>query len=1163
MAALKKVFGNWWVLSALAAVFAGLLFVVLLPLVAAPLRPLWVRLVFLLVIAAIWGGLAAWRVLSARAASAKLAEGLAAEAAAPGEDAEVAKRMQAAMAGLKSVSGSRREYLYSRPWYVIIGPPGAGKTTALVNSGLRFPFSDTALKGAGGTRNLDFWFADEAVLVDTAGRYTTQDSDAERDKGAWSAFLQLLRRNRPLQPVNGVLVAIGLDELIGADVAKIDRHAATVRRRLAEIQSELEVSTPVYVIFTKVDLLAGFGEYYDDLDVEGRRAVVGATLPVSADPRPSQTEIVTAFDEMAQAAADRSAKRLQEELDARRRSLILGFPAQLTGLRSRVVRFLDGAFPANAPEAPAPLRGFYFTSGVQQGTPVDRLLSGMAQVYDAPAQPQGVGQGRAYFLNRLLTEVVIPEAGLVASSAKSRARRTAQVVGGLAAVGVVSLLVLIAWAVSFAANRGFQSKLLAGAQNASQEVRSNGVDLTEVRESDPDLESSLSLLRSLRDLPRGYGEQQKGGPPLSMRAGLYQSTDATTASRAYLDTLQRVMLPRILLRLERYLNDHRAEPLALYEPLKVYLMLGAQAPQLDSKAVKSWVQADWARNVYPGEDRADLRKELNGHLDALLRDPQFGSVWPERRAPLDGALITATRAQVQTLSLSDRAYAVLRQHAAASDGPEWRASAALSSGDAKAFANGAQVLGATIPYFYTKAGFEKAYKGGLADVQADLERDLWVLGGDQNTASIRAQMSSVRPGVAALYARDYIKAWQDLVASLQPADVFTDQAAFGAATGSPPPLKTLLQQVAANTSLSGAPSAQEKAEGQAEKAALAKAGPLGKLAPAAGPPVGQDAARIISDAFAPIRQFAGSGAGPAPVDEFIAKLKAAVTAKGAADRSASLGGGAGDASQAELAKAMSELAAASATAPAMIQNVTAAASKAGDKAQVSAATGAVSTVYEQQLAPQCRSVTEQRYPFVTASKNDAPLGDLLRVFGMNAGVDQFTQTKLRPLLDTSGPVWRWKAGDPVAAALDPTSADEFRKAEGVRDLLVSGAPLKVESAGFGGAVTAAEIAFGGQTQRFDANQAGQRTMQWTASSLPEAHVTLYAGAVKLKEITADGPWALFRLMDGARKENAGPQTIKATFGDGATTATFRFTLPSPENPFSRGGPWSFRCPPKL
>ena len=41
-----------------------------------------------------------------------------------------------------------RGYLYEQPWYAIIGPPGAGKTTALLNSGLRFPLAEQIGKGA-------------------------------------------------------------------------------------------------------------------------------------------------------------------------------------------------------------------------------------------------------------------------------------------------------------------------------------------------------------------------------------------------------------------------------------------------------------------------------------------------------------------------------------------------------------------------------------------------------------------------------------------------------------------------------------------------------------------------------------------------------------------------------------------------------------------------------------------------------------------------------------------------------------------------------------------------------------------------------------------------------------------------------------------------------
>ena len=57
-----------------------------------------------------------------------------------------------------------RGYLYEQPWYAIIGPPGAGKTTALLNAGLSFPLAaemgQSAVAGVGGTRMCDWWFTE-------------------------------------------------------------------------------------------------------------------------------------------------------------------------------------------------------------------------------------------------------------------------------------------------------------------------------------------------------------------------------------------------------------------------------------------------------------------------------------------------------------------------------------------------------------------------------------------------------------------------------------------------------------------------------------------------------------------------------------------------------------------------------------------------------------------------------------------------------------------------------------------------------------------------------------------------------------------------------------------------------------------------------------------
>ena len=93
---------------------------------------------------------------------------------------------------------------------------------------------------------------------------------------------------------------------------------------------------------------------------------------------------------------------------------------------------------------------------------------------------------------------------------------------------------------------------------------------------------------------------------------------------------------------------------------------------------------------------------------------------------------------------------------------------------------------------------------------------------------------------------------------------------------------------------------------------------------------------------------------------------------------------------------------------------------------------------------------------------------------------------------------------------------------------------------------------------------GARPLFWSiGAGLPEAHVTLFSGATEVKRFTAEGPWALFRLLDQSQRENAGPTAVKSTFGQGAQFATFKIYMPSDKSPFGRGGLWSFRCPAKL
>src|SRR5262249_55130198 len=217
------------------------------------------RLAIVLALALAWAATNLVLDLLRRRREQKLEKGVAESAAeAPDDGAReealaLGERMTKALALLRKARGTRG-YLYEQPWYVIIGPPGVGKTTALLNSGLKFPLAaemgQGAVAGVGGTRMCDWWFTENAVLIDTARRYTTQESNAAVDRAGWEAFLDLLRRTRPRQPLNGVIVAIALSDVAAAPAEERIAHARAIRRRIKELEEKLGIRIPVYALFT-------------------------------------------------------------------------------------------------------------------------------------------------------------------------------------------------------------------------------------------------------------------------------------------------------------------------------------------------------------------------------------------------------------------------------------------------------------------------------------------------------------------------------------------------------------------------------------------------------------------------------------------------------------------------------------------------------------------------------------------------------------------------------------------------------------------------------------------------------------------------------------------------------------------------------------------------
>jgi type VI secretion system ImpM family protein len=231
------------------------------------------------------------RVQVQKARSAALARGLLAQAVptelVPPPERAMYAELEAGLRGaLERLSGSRlggggEKALYALPFQVMMGPSGAGKTTLIRGSGLDFLQGSEKIEatpGIGGTRDCNWWFTNHGIILDTAGRYTSE----EEDHAEWLTFLRLLRRYRSEKPIDGVIIAVGVDSLMSEahDSGAAAGIASDLRRRVDELCQELDVIPPVYLLVTKCDLLPGFRESFAEMNEREREQIWGFTLPL-------------------------------------------------------------------------------------------------------------------------------------------------------------------------------------------------------------------------------------------------------------------------------------------------------------------------------------------------------------------------------------------------------------------------------------------------------------------------------------------------------------------------------------------------------------------------------------------------------------------------------------------------------------------------------------------------------------------------------------------------------------------------------------------------------------------------------------------------------------------------------------------------------------------
>ncbi|AQQ06879.1 hypothetical protein B0E33_27610 [Roseibium algicola] len=763
-----------------------------------PFEPLWVRLSLVALVLLIVGGWTGYRIYKRVKANRELESEILQPKASDADLQIMSERMKDALKTLKTSSGNASTYLYDLPWYLMIGPPGAGKTTALMHSGLKFAGSRAKgeaqkLEGLGGTRYCDWWFAETAVLIDTAGRYTTQDSDEEHDREAWHGFLNILRKARPRQPINGVMVSISLEDLMTLSDDELKQHSDAIRTRLIELYKTLKIDFPVYVIFTKADTVAGFMEFFGSYPETRRNLVWGATFQTREKTKNMVSEAPAEFDLLVERLNEEMADRLQEEPDPRARLMLYGFPTQVAALKDRLTGFLNAIFEPSRYYPNAVLRGFYFTSGTQKGTAIDRVIGSMSQAFGTAYQAAALsGQGKSYFLRDLLSKVIIGEAGWVTHNRQAVRVATATRIAAYAAIALVTLGLGSLWGISYLNNKA----LIDETAKAVDTVRVNGETvLAERVVRDDNLADTAYILSMLRGLPAGYDSRDTPTPVME-QFGLSQRDRLEAAGvTSYRSGLERLLRPRLLLRIEEQMTevlDNRTGPGGqdvdtLYNLAKLYRMVAGDAPEIDKEQIKNSFRADFLQS-FPGPQGEILRNELNNHVAAMLDLDFGGNVLTDQ---LDGILVAEVQRELGRVSLAERGYALLKSRAKGLASEDWIAEQRGGSDMETVFEteNGDTLDTVAVDKFFTYPGFHLSVLPNLAGIREELERDKWVFGDVGEADAFSDQYQSLPGEILALYTKDFIEAWEEALGNLKFKSMRNDK-----------PLYTTLQAVSAPTS---------------------------------------------------------------------------------------------------------------------------------------------------------------------------------------------------------------------------------------------------------------------------------------------------------------------------------------------------------------------------
>ncbi|AMP88608.1 type IVB secretion system protein IcmF [Legionella pneumophila] len=557
---------------------------------------------------------------------------------------------------IKKILSQLKPQVNQLSFIIITGKNAQGKSALLKQSNMEeMPvFSEEHAK---------LYFNQKGIIVELGENWLTNSKTL-----LLTTLKQLNKCNRHLK-ITGLILCVDVNDLLIAEPAQFTEQKKSHLQLLQRLGVNLGYQAELALIFTKMDTLAGFSEFYQMDHVNDLSKPLGFSLDCVNQPSKKIETYSLQFNQLIEALGQQVINKMHPVRSTIKRSLIREFPMQLASLRAPIQSLIQGISPKLFH-----VHSIFFTSAQQGGVSIDRLNKKIQHEYALVVQdtfPQATNF-RSYFVEGAL-KTIQEQCVQIPQVTKFSQRPFIAVAVSLAGLSLLTL----------SYNHYKTSHILDEASKellAYEALNNQGT-------------SGAQALYHLSQAANKMNHITSNSISLPTVHQLKLNLQNNTQNR-----LQGEFLPSLANELEQVITNPGNTPITRYKALKIYLMLG-QAKYFSAQPILDWFQQQWK-----GHASGTIQKQL-----ALLKQTLNN---PPQNIPIKSQVISDARNYLNALPTSYLYYSIAKEY--------------FPQEKQKIVIEGFTLPTDEVPTYFTKTGFTKTIND-LPKITNTLQSENWVL----------------------------------------------------------------------------------------------------------------------------------------------------------------------------------------------------------------------------------------------------------------------------------------------------------------------------------------------------------------------------------------------------------------------------------------------------